>query len=75
MTIKDYILSMSVLPKDGTKTMLEHTTHMELNVNGECTYLVIEDKVEPLVIANKVDTILIRDIVERIIVTDVTDPI
>ena len=66
MTMQEYILAKSYLPKNGTYTMMDHLQAMEMTVIGEN---------QKLVIANKISTIRVSDIVEKIQIGTAKDPI
>lgn len=57
MTMQEYILAKSYLPKNGTYTMRDHLQAMEMTVVGEN---------QKLVIANKISTIRVSDRIEKI---------
>ena len=44
MTVEEYVLLYSVLPKNGTHTMLEHLQHMAIEVAGECINTVVDEQ-------------------------------
>lgn len=66
MTMQEYILAKSYLPKNGTYTMMDHLQAMEMTVIGEN---------QRLVIANKINTIRVSDKIEIIKIGAAKDPI
>lgn len=57
MTIGEYIMAKSYLPKNGTYTMLEHLQAMEMTVVGEHQKLVVENKKEYIRVNDKKDNV------------------
>lgn len=74
MTIEQYILERSYLPKTGTHTLEEHLMAMQMSILGVCTALVIEDEVEGVQIIDVVEQIVIESM-EPVQVTDSSDEI
>ena len=66
MTMQEYILAKSYLPKNGTYTMMDHLQAMEMTVIGEN---------QKLVVANKISTIKVSDRIEKIQIGTAKDPI
>ena len=66
MTMQEYILAKSYLPKNGTYTMMDHLQAMEMTVIGEN---------QKLVVANKISTIKVSDRIEKIQIGAAKDPI
>ena len=66
MTMQEYILAKSYLPKNGTYTMMDHLHAMEMTVVGEN---------QKLIIVNKISTIKVSDRIEKIKIGTAKDPI
>ena len=69
MTLEEFIVSRSYLPKDGTHTILEHLQALDMNITG--TYvgeIVKKEEVTGIVVTENVVTI---DIKSNIINTDI----
>ena len=66
MTMQEYILAKSYLPKNGTYTMMDHLQAMEMTVVGEN---------QKLIIVNKISTIKVSDRIEKIKIGSTKDPI
>lgn len=73
MTIEEYILSRSYLPKTSVYTLQEHLMAMLMTIQGSCTSLVIEDEREFIQIKDTLDSISISDGKETIIIKDNSD--
>ena len=57
MTMEEYILAKSYLPKNGTYTMMEHLQAMEMTVVGEHQKLTVENKKDYVRIADKKENV------------------
>lgn len=73
MTIEEFVLAKSYLPKNGTHTMGEHVMAMLMTMSGTCNKLVVDDVPELLKVDNKKDKIEIKDIANKVEVLDKFD--
>ncbi len=73
MTIEEFVLAKSYLPKNGTHTMGEHVMAMLMTMSGTCKKLVVDDVPELLKVDNKKDKIEIKDIANKVEVLDKFD--
>ena len=73
MTIEEFVLAKSYLPKNGTHTMGEHVMAMLMTMSGTCKKLVVDDVPELLKVSNKKDKIEIKDIANKVEVLDKFD--
>ena len=70
MTIEQYILERSYLPKNGTFTLENHVMAMLMTVHGVCTSLEIADEVEEIEISDTTESVVIESLVEDIVIED-----
>ena len=73
MTIGEFVLSRSYLPKNGTHTMDEHVMAMLMTMSGTCSKLVVNDMPELININNSKDKIEIKDMSSKVEVLDKFD--
>ena len=73
MTIGEFVLARSYLPKNGTHTMVEHVMAMLMTISGTCKKLVVDDLPELLEVNNKKDRIEIKDMSSKVEVLDKFD--
>ena len=52
MTIGEFVLARSYLPKNGTHTMDEHVMAMLMTMSGTCSKLVVDDLPELVKVNN-----------------------
>lgn len=57
MTMQEYILAKSYLPKNGTYTMRDHLQAMEMTVIGENQKLVVINKKENITVTDKKENV------------------
>lgn len=70
MTMQEYILSKSYLPKNGTYTMMDHLQAMEMTVIGENQRLVIANKISTIKVSDKIEIIKIGAAKDPIVIKD-----
>ena len=75
MTVEQFILERSYLPKNNTYTLEEHLMAMQMSILGVCTALVIEDETENVQVIEAVEKIIITDSTEYVEVEDMIDSI
>ena len=73
MTIGEFVLARSYLPKIGIHTMDEHVMAMLMTMSGTCSKLVVDDMPELLEVNNKKDIIEIKDMSSKVEVLDKFD--
>ena len=70
MTMQEYILAKSYLPKNGTYTMRDHLQAMEMTVVGENQRLVIANKISTIKVSDKIEIIKIGAAKDPIVIKD-----
>lgn len=70
MTMQEYILAKSYLPKNGTYTMMDHLQAMEMTVIGENQRLVIANKISTIKVSDKIEIIKIGAAKDPIVIKD-----
>lgn len=70
MTIEEYILSRSYLPKNGTYTMVDHIKAMLMGVSGSFVKIVVDTKVDKINVKETTTNIGIKENVVKIIVKE-----
>ena len=70
MTMQEYILAKSYLPKNGTYTMMDHLQAMEMTVIGENQRLVIANKISRIKVSDKIEIIKIGAAKDPIVIKD-----
>ena len=70
MTMQEYILAKSYLPKNGTYTMMDHLQAMEMTVVGENQRLVIANKISTIKESDKIEIIKIGAAKDPIVIKD-----
>ena len=73
MTIGEFVLARSYLPKIGIHTMDEHVMAMLMTMSGTCSKLVVDDLPELININNSKDKIEIKDMSSKVEVLDKFD--
>ena len=73
MTIEEFVLARSYLPKNGTHTMGEHVRAMLMTMSGTCSKLVVNDVPELIKVNNSKDKIEIKDRSSKVEVLDKFD--
>ena len=73
MTIGEFVLARSYLPKNGTHTMDEHVMAMLMTMSGTCSKLVVNDMPELVKVNNSKDEIEIKDRSSKVEVLDKFD--
>jgi len=72
MTLEEFILTRSYLPKNGTHTMEEHVMAMTMYVYGIETRLSLREHAEHIVVEDKVDSIVVSEETEYVESSNVT---
>lgn len=75
MTVEQFILERSYLPKTGIYTLEEHLMAMQMSILGVCTALIIEDETENIQVIEVIENVSIADSIEYIEVEDMVDNI
>ena len=70
MTMQEYILAKSYLPKNGTYTMMDHLQAMEMTVIGDNQRLVIANKISRIKVSDKIEIIKIGAAKDPIVIKD-----
>ena len=73
MTIGEFVLARSCLPKNGTHTMDEHVMAMLMTMSGTCSKLVVNDMPELVKVSNSKDEIEVKDMSSKVEVLDKFD--
>ena len=73
MTIGEFVLARSYLPKNGIHTMDEHVMAMLMTMSGTCSKLVVDDLPELININTSKDKIEIKDMSSKVEVLDKFD--
>ena len=73
MTIGEFVLARSYLPKNGTHTMAEHVMAMLMTMSGTCSKLVVDDLPELVKVNNSKEKIEIKDTSSKVEVLDKFD--
>ena len=73
MTIGEFVLARSYLPKNGTHTMDEHVMAMLMTMSGTCSKLVVDDLPELVKVNNSKEKIEIKDKSSKVEVLDKFD--
>ena len=73
MTIGEFVLARSYLPKNGTHTMAEHVMAMLMTMSGTCSKLVVNDMPELLKVNNSKDEIEVKDTASKVEILDKFD--
>ena len=73
MTIGEFVLDRSYLPKNGTHTMAEHVMAMLMTMSGTCSKLVVNDLPELVKVNNSKEKIEIKDMSSKVEVLDKFD--
>ncbi len=68
ITVGDFVLSRSALPKDGTYTMMDHLQAMVLYVQGIEAILKVEDETEDVIVEAIPDVVEVKDILESVVI-------
>ena len=59
MTVEEYILGRSVLPQDGTHTLLEHLQSVTFTMYGEIRELIVDSTVDTVPTSSIVDKVTV----------------